>query len=126
MLFKKPILSLIVAGFILYILHQPLSAQSSLDDNAVIKLVKAGLSEALIVSTISSQPGTYDTSTDGLIALKQAGVSDKVVGAIIAKSATPASVADSTPRGASTPLAFNFDDPTQVHAPGIYIFKEGR
>jgi hypothetical protein len=64
-----------------------LAAQQALNNDAVIKLAKAGLSEDLIVSTINTQPGTYDTSADGLIALKGAGVSDKVVAAIVAKAA---------------------------------------
>ena len=59
--------------------------QASLNNDAIIKLVKAGLSDDLIITTINSQAGTYDTSTDGIIALKAAGISDKVVGTIIAK-----------------------------------------
>jgi hypothetical protein len=70
-----------------------LVAQQSLNNDAVIKLVKAGLSDDLIVATINAQPGTYDTSTDGLIALKAAGVSDKVVAAIVLKAAAPPPVA---------------------------------
>ena len=46
-----------------------LVAQQALNNDAVIKLVKAGLSDDLIVSTITAQAGSYDTSTDGLIAL---------------------------------------------------------
>jgi len=67
-----------------------LTAQQALNNDAIIKMVKAGLSEDLIVTTVNSQAGTYDTSTDGLIALKGAGVSDKVVGAMVAKAAAPA------------------------------------
>jgi len=66
-----------------------LVAQQSLNNDAIIKLAKAGLSDDLIVSTIGAQPGTYDTSPDGLIALKAAGVSDKVVAAVVAKAAAP-------------------------------------
>jgi hypothetical protein len=66
------------------------AAQQSLNNDAIIKLVKAGLSDDLIVSTVNAQPGTYDTSPDGLIALKGAGVSDRVVAAIVAKGASPA------------------------------------
>jgi hypothetical protein len=74
-------------------------AQQPLNNEAVIKLSKAGLSDDLIVSTVSAKTGTYDTSTDGLIALKAAGVSDKVVAAIVAKdtSARPSSPADVNP-----------------------------
>ncbi len=64
-----------------------LPAQQQLNNDAVVKLVKAGLSDELVVTTISSQSGAYDTSTDAIIALKSAGVSDKVVAAIIQKAA---------------------------------------
>jgi len=66
-----------------------LVAQQVLNNDSVIKLVKAGLSEDLIVSIIAASPGTYDTSADGLIALKTAQISDKVVATIVAKSSTP-------------------------------------
>ena len=70
-------------------------AQQSLNNDAVIKMVKAGLSDDVIVSTVNSTPGTYDTSADALIALKTAGVSDKIVGAMIARASgiAPAPVA---------------------------------
>lgn len=60
-------------------------ASQALNNDAVIKLVKAGLSDDLIVSTIGSSPGAYDISADGMIALKTAGVSDRVVSAIVLK-----------------------------------------
>jgi hypothetical protein len=69
-----------------------LVAQQTLNNEAIIKLVKVGLSDDLIVSTINAQTGSYDTSTDGLIALKGAGVSDRVVSAMVAKAAAPAPV----------------------------------
>jgi S1-C subfamily serine protease len=59
-----------------------LVAQQSLNNDSVIKLIKAGLSDDLIVSTVNASPGTYDTSADGVIALKKAGASDKVIEAI--------------------------------------------
>jgi hypothetical protein len=70
-----------------------LVAQQAFNNDAVIKLVKAGLSDDLIVSTVNAQAGIYDTSTDGLIALKTAGVSDKVVAAIVAKANAVAAAA---------------------------------
>jgi len=70
-----------------------LAAQQALNNDAIIKLVKAGLSDDLIVTTINASPGSYDASANGLIALKQAKVSDKVVAAIVLKAsgAAPAS-----------------------------------
>ncbi|HVN92826.1 MAG TPA: hypothetical protein VMT38_03990 [Terracidiphilus sp.] len=66
-------------------------AQQLMNNDSVIKLIKAGLSDDLIVSTINGTPGHYDTSADAIIALKTAGASDKVIGAMIAKNSAPAS-----------------------------------
>ncbi len=65
------------------------SAQQALDNAAVLKLAKSGLSEDLIVQTINASAGHYDTGTDALIALKQAGITDKEVGAMLMKNANP-------------------------------------
>jgi hypothetical protein len=54
-----------------------------MDNDTIIKMVKAGLSDDIVVVSINSKPGAYDTSTDGLVALKSAGVSDRIVGALI-------------------------------------------
>jgi hypothetical protein len=72
-----------------------LTAQQALNNDSVIKMVKAGLTDDAIVATINANPGAYDASPDGLIALKQAGVSNKVIDAIVAKST--ASAPDSAP-----------------------------
>jgi hypothetical protein len=95
-----------------------LVAQQSLNNDSVIKLVKAGLSEDLIVSTINAQAGTYDTSTDGLIALKAAGVSDKVVAAIVTKAnATAAAATAPIPTLPPMPAQAPAADPITASAP---------
>jgi hypothetical protein len=93
-----------------------LIAQQVLSNDAVIKLVKAGLSDDLIVSTVTAQPGTYNTSTDGLIALKTAGVSDKVVAAIVAKGVAPAPV----PAPATVASAASNRLPAGIDEVGVY------
>ena len=106
-----------------------LVAQQSLNNDAVIKLVKAGLSEDLIVGTIGTQPGTYDTSADGLIALKGAGVSDRVVSAIVAKTAGSAAIAAPTvtapavtaPSAPAPAVTLDPEDPMAPHDPGVYL-----
>jgi hypothetical protein len=65
-----------------------LIAQQALSNDSIIKMVKAQLSDDVIVATINASPGAFDTSPDGLIALKQAGVSDKVIAAIVAKGSS--------------------------------------
>jgi hypothetical protein len=98
---RKTILAAVFLAF-----SYVLAAQQSLNNDEVIKLVKAGMSEDLIVSSINAAPGNYNTSADGLIALKSAGASDKVVSAIIQRAAAAASSALS-PAGQSTPEATN-------------------
>ncbi|HEU5457874.1 MAG TPA: hypothetical protein VFU68_04595, partial [Terracidiphilus sp.] len=84
----------------------------------VIKMTKAGLSETIIISTINSHPGAYATNPDDLISLKNAGVSDKVIAAMIAKS-TGASTAP-VPQNkvaASSPKSRNTKGPIASGAP---------
>jgi hypothetical protein len=81
-----------------------LAAQQAMDDNSVIKLVKAGLSEDLVISTINVSPGMYDTSADSLIALKSAGASDKIISAILLKSSSSTSVSQTA---AAAPSSFD-------------------
>ena len=63
-----------------------LAAQQALNNDSVIKLIKAGLSDDLVITFINASPGTFDTTPNGLIALKKAKVSDKVVAAIVLKA----------------------------------------
>jgi len=66
-------------------------AQAVLTNDSVLKLVKAGMGEDVVLSMITSQPGQYSLSTDSLIALKQAGASDKVIAAMVNRNATATS-----------------------------------
>ncbi len=61
-------------------------AQQELNNDSLIKMVKAGLSPEIVVATVNSQPGHFDLSADGLIALKKAGVSDQIISAVIART----------------------------------------
>ncbi len=100
---------------VLFLLLCPLLfAQQSMDNDAVVKLVKAGLSDDVIVTTINASPGTYDTSANGLIALKTAGASDKVIAAIVTKASAPA--ASSTPAPATAS-----GRPVGIDDVGVYL-----
>ncbi len=57
----------------------------SMDNQSVVKMAKAGLGDDLIVETINTQPGHYTTDSDSLVLLKGAGVSDRVITAMINK-----------------------------------------
>jgi hypothetical protein len=78
-----------ILAVVLAVLCPVLIAQQTMNNDSVIKLTKAGFSEDVIVTSISRSPGNYDTSVDGMIALKAAGVGNKVVQAMIAKGAEP-------------------------------------
>jgi len=60
------------------------------DNATILRMAKAGLGDDVIVQTIRMQPGHYDTTPDDLIALKSAGLSDKVIAAMQAHDAAPA------------------------------------
>jgi hypothetical protein len=95
-----------------------LFAQQALDNDAVVKLIKAGLSDDLIVNTINLSPGNYDTTANGLIALKKANASDKVIGAILLK-ASGASPAASNP---SVPATQANGLPAGIEDVGVYFW----
>lgn len=85
-------------------------------------MTKAGLDNDLIVQSINSQPGRFATSADDLIQLKQAGVSDKVLAAMISKGTevTP-SVAPATASPTSSSV------PAGIDEIGVYYQdKQGR
>ena len=89
-------------------------AQDELNNDSVVKMLKAGLSEDLVVSAINSKPGNYDTSVDGMIALKTAGASDKIISAIVVKAsggtAAPATAPAAAPAAAGSTLPPGIDE----------------
>lgn len=79
-----------------------------IDNDTIVRMAKAGLDDTIIVQTIETQPGHYDTSPDDLIALKNAGVSQRVIAAMQARSAGLAIHA--TNKIEPEPLARGIDD----------------
>ncbi len=76
--------------------------QSSNNNDSVVKMVKAGMSDDIVISTIDSQPAHFALDSTDLIALKQAGVSDKVMAAMIAKNNPAATTAAGSTSGSLT------------------------
>jgi hypothetical protein len=62
-----------------------------LTNETIMKLAKAGLSDDVIIGMVNSQPSEYATDSDSVIAMKQSGVSDKIISAIVSKGTNPAS-----------------------------------
>ena len=98
------------------------SAQETLNNDSVGKMVKAGLGESLIVSMIQNQPGKYTLTPDAMVKLKQQGVPDKVLAAMIAKGG---SSAPSSSEPASAEPAAGSDVPQSLEI-GVYYKKAGK
>ncbi len=115
---RLPALALLAISSLLF-------AQQDMNNDAVIKLLKAGLSDDLIVTTINASPGKYDTSADALIALRTAGADSKVISAVLLKSApgpppppaAPISLSDA-PAKAAEPV---WKAPAGIDGVGVYF-----
>ena len=61
-------------------------AEETLTNKDVERLVSAGLDSAVVVAKIESSATAFDTSTDALVALADAGVGNEVIAAMLAAS----------------------------------------
>ena len=92
----------LLAGFLTGGPQTRVEAQEVLTNDSVISMVKGGLGEAVVLARIRSSPANFDTSTNSLLALKKAGVSDKVIEAMVS---APRSGAAAAVPSAPTPVA---------------------
>jgi len=92
----------LLAGFLTGGPQTRVEAQEVLTNDSVISMVKGGLGEAVVLARIRSSPANFDTSTNSLLALKKAGVSDKVIEAMVS---APRSGAAAAAPAAPTPAA---------------------
>ncbi len=79
----------------------PRQAPRPLTNDDVIKMVNAGLPEGTIVSAIQASPTNFDISADALISLKNAGVSQPVMDAMIATTSNKRTAGAPVSSGAS-------------------------
>lgn len=110
----------------------PPAASAGLTNQDIVKMVQAGLGEAVLLAAVRSARITlFDLSPDALIALKKEGVSDAVVAAMIDPKATvaPAAVAAAPVTSASTSveprarIESATASPEVARDPGIYWDK---
>jgi hypothetical protein len=86
-------------------------AQEVLTNDSVVQMIKAGLPEAVVIAKIKSTATKFDLKTDSLVNLKKAGVSDKVLEAMMgAGSPTTAGAAPAPPAPALTAGALKSQD----------------
>ncbi len=93
-----------------------LAAQQALTNDSIIKMVQAALGEDVIIRLIQQQPGSYSTSPEELI--KSAGISDKILAAMVPKSLGKTSEPTSAP-------SQNSNAEVSVRETGVYYKKDG-
>jgi hypothetical protein len=83
----------------------------------IVRMAKAGLGDDVLVQTIQLQPGRYDVTPDDLIALKSAGLSDRVLAAMQAHGA-PGAAHGSAPGDPERPTLRPYSDAARSPYPG--------
>ncbi len=75
---------------LIWLLLFPLAALAApMTNEDVIKMVRGGLSDATVLQAIDNAEPRFDTSPDGLVKLKQEGVSDAVIQRLLGKKPVP-------------------------------------
>src|SRR5713226_9372764 len=93
-----------------------------LTNSDVVKMVKAKLGDGIIISTVRSSACNFDTSVNGMVKLKEAGVSDPVIQAMRdAQDASNAAANDQGPAPTSNTQSAQPEGPPPV--PGQLSFS---
>jgi hypothetical protein len=91
----------------------------------VLAMASLGLGDEVIVDKIRAAQATdFDTSLEGLRALKAGKVSDVVIKAMIDVQLPPAGAASTAAQHLAAPVDPN--DPNSLHDPGIYMYSKTR
>lgn len=94
-----------------------------LTNDSIVKMVKADLSEDLIVNMIQSQPGKYSVSPDTILKLKSDGVTDKELNAMISRGSASGPSPTSKGNGPAVATA-GLNVPADIEI-GVYYKKAG-
>lgn len=94
--------------FLVLVVSVSLQAQEVLTNDSVVKLVKASLGEDLIVNMVNAQPGKYSLGTEDVVALKNEGVSEKIIGAMMQKNSGVQNLGTPEPSPSSVPAEPEF------------------
>jgi hypothetical protein len=97
-------------------------AQDVLTNDSILKMVKSNLGENLIISMVQGQPGKYSLNPDELVKLKDAGVSEKILAAMVGKGSGGGATA---PAAAAPVVASGDPDIPQGIDIGVYYKKAG-
>src|SRR5579862_5220975 len=73
--------------------------------DSVIDSVKAGLSESLIIKGLQKENKPFTLTSADMVKLKNAGVSENIIGVMLDPSSAPAPAAAAAPAPAAAPVA---------------------
>jgi hypothetical protein len=98
-----------------------LHSQEPLTNDSIVKLLKAGLGEEVVLGMVKLQPAKYSLTPKDLIELKDAGVSEKIIAAMLerAQAASAAKPQEQATPAASVPPG----TPTDM---GVYYKKNDK
>ncbi len=101
-------------------------AQEVLTNDSILKLVKAGLGEDMIVNMVKTQTSNFALNTEDIVALKNGGVPDKVIAAMITKGSGLMKPATAEPAAkVEAPLTTKDGVPLPEEL-GVYRLKDGQ
>jgi len=100
-------------------------AQEALTNEGVLKMVRAGLSEDLVLAAIADQQSSFSLNATDLVGLKEAGVSEKILKAMMAKGrgGVPAAVAPPPAEGGKAEAMKPDAAPRGIKGDGVYYRK---
>ena len=90
----------VVFGFALFVVFALTPARgdnAALTNEDILRLTRVGLAPAIIVTVIRDSTTDFDTSVDQLVALKEAGVADDVIAAMVGHDPGMPEVSGKTP-----------------------------
>lgn len=97
----------------------------TIDNQSVIKMLKAGLSEEVVIGKIKTSKTGFDLTTDGLITLKENGVNNNVIEAMMQSQkplpASPAQPEVSTPTQSPPEIPPSQGHPGNIPGPYPYL-----
>src|SRR5712692_4084320 len=95
-----------------------------LTNESVLKMVKAGFEQPMIVKAIEANDTDFDVSVEALMDLKTAGVNQAIIEAMLAAEAKK-KAPDPTAKPATAPPP-DPNDPNSRHDPGIYWLSKNQ
>jgi len=90
------------------------SPQSKLTNKDVVEMSKAGMAEAIILAKINNSSTDFDTSPTALQELKNSGISDAVILAMVQPAKSSGTTQNTPNNGGSNPVEIVIPDGTEI------------